>query len=85
MLARPLTRAVLLSGVVVALGSGVAFALAGSGSVVQGTAGPLKARPAAPTRYSVVGSCQSIRVRPGGQPLGGAAGPFRMQAAALGV
>jgi len=37
------------------------------------------------TRYSLVNGCYALSSRAGGQPLASADGPFRMQAAALGI
>src|SRR5438445_12624889 len=37
------------------------------------------------TRYSLVHGCYQLRARPGGRPIAAKRGPFRMQAAALGV
>ena len=37
------------------------------------------------TRYSLVHGCYKLRARPGGTPIAAKRGPFRMQAAALGV
>lgn len=63
--------------------AGVWVAVSGPGSVGARTAaiGP----PAGLTRYSLVNGCYTLRSRPGGAALAAADGPFRMQAAALGV
>jgi hypothetical protein len=37
------------------------------------------------TRYSLVHGCFKLKSRPDGQPIAGPAGPFRMQAATLGI
>src|SRR5947209_4600870 len=62
-----------------------AAALASLAATSPGGVAPA-ARPAAPalTRYSLVHGCYSLR-SPSGQAIASAAGPFRMQAAALGV
>jgi hypothetical protein len=37
------------------------------------------------TRYTLVNGCYGLRSRPGGNPIASAQGPFRLQAAALGI
>lgn len=91
--ARLLTRAAVLSAVIVFGGSGVAFtpvlssglaSARGVSAAGRGVASP--GRAVAPrTPYSLVNTCQAIQTRPAGRPLEATAGPYRMQAAALAV
>jgi hypothetical protein len=77
--AATLCAAVLLGGVVAALDPSA------SGVPAATAAAPLAVAPSAPlTRYSIVNGCLRLRSATTGQELGSAAGPFRMQATALG-
>ncbi len=62
----------------------------GTGAVLTGSASSPAARAAGPsgpalTRYSLVHGCYALRSSPGGRSIASGQGPFRMQAAALGV
>jgi hypothetical protein len=69
---------VLIIGVVAVM----IVALSSSASTV---ARRLPTRQAPQTRYSLVNGCYGLRSPTGGTPIAGAEGPFRMQAAALGI
>jgi hypothetical protein len=63
----------------------VAAMIVALGSSASTVARPLPTRQPALTRYSLVNGCYALRSPAGGTPIGAAEGPFRMQAAALGI
>ena len=65
----------------VAVAAAVAVALGSSAASPERHRGSTRTL----TRYSLVHGCYQLRARPGGRPIAAKRGPFRMQAAALGV
>src|SRR2546428_11389472 len=65
------------------MGAGVLAVLLPAGSGRSARATTATAVPL--TRYSLVHGCFDLESRPDGRPIAPAAGPFRMQAATLGV
>jgi hypothetical protein len=78
------SRAGRLAGVTVAAAAATIVALAGSPASTV-AARRMAAAPQAQTRYSLVHGCYALSSPSRGTPIGADAGPFTMQAAALGV